>query len=360
MYSIKKSYGLDFIRVIASLLVFIPHIIINFSNNLVIVNNAYLTSIIGVEIFFCLSGYLICRQGMFIVNSKKNYIKNTLIFIIRRILRTWPTYFFALLCYAIFYKFFEKQIAYYLFFIQNLFYPMVSDTFFAVSWSICVEELFYFIFPILLALIIFFNKKIIRKSTSSNILIIMTCLLIIIITYIIRNHLIYDDWGPEVRRVAFLRLDAIAFGGLGYFFLYFLNRYKYLNITLIIISFVSITVSYYYLKKYIIESDFQTSNFLNNYIFYYFYIFSICIINLSDKLVKISKKYLRNILSELAYWSYPLYLMHILIIDLIKSLQLDNLLLNIVIIIIINFLCAFFIRKYIELPFIKIRPNFLK
>ena len=82
------------------------------------------------------------------------------------------------------------------------------------------------------------------------------------------------------------------------------------------------------MKKYIIESDFQTSNFLNNYIFYYFYIFSICIIFLSDKLVKISKKYLRNILSELAYWSYPLYLMHILIIDLIKSLQLDNLFLT--------------------------------
>ena len=217
MYSIKKSYGLDFIRVLASLLVFIPHIIINFSTNLVIVNNAYLTSIIGVEIFFCLSGYLICRQGMFIVNSKKNHIKNTFIFVIRRLLRTWPTYFFALLCYVVFYKFFEKQIAYYLFFMQNLFYPMVSNTFFAVSWSICVEELFFFIFPISLALIIFFNKKIIGNSTNSYMLIIMTCLFIIIATHIIRENLIYYDWGSEVRRVAFLRLDAIAFGGLGYF-----------------------------------------------------------------------------------------------------------------------------------------------
>ena len=52
--------------------------------------------------------------------------------------------------------------------------------------------------------------------------------------------------------------------------------------------------------------------------------------------------------------------MHILIIDLIKSLNLDNLFLNIVVIIIINFSCAYFIRKYIELPFIKIRPNFIK
>ena len=176
----------------------------------------------------------------------------------------------------------------------------------------------------------------------------------------VRENLIYNDWGAEIRRVALLRLDAIAFGGLGYFFINSLNRYKYLNITLIIMSFFSIAVSYYCLKKYIVESDFQNSNFLNNYIFYFFYIFSICVINLSDKLIKITKKYLQNILSELAYWSYPLYLMHILIIDLIKSFQLDNLLINIMIIIIINFLCAFLIRKYIELPFIKIRPNFLK
>ena len=52
MYSIKKSYGLDFIRIIASLLVFIPHIIINFSTTSVIVNTAYITSIIGVRFSF--------------------------------------------------------------------------------------------------------------------------------------------------------------------------------------------------------------------------------------------------------------------------------------------------------------------
>ena len=147
---IQKSYGLDLIRIIAALLVFIPHLIINFSSNSDYINISYIISTIGVELFFCLSGYLICRQGTYIVNSKKNYKKNTVIFIKRRILRTWPAYFFALLSYFFFYKPFEKEVILFFLFLQNLYYPMVSGSFFAVSWSICVEELFYIIFPTLL------------------------------------------------------------------------------------------------------------------------------------------------------------------------------------------------------------------
>ena len=360
MYDVNKSYGLDAIRIIASLLVFIPHIIINFSDNSIIINNAYLTSVIGVELFFCLSGYLICRQGAYIVNSKKNHFKNTYIFMIRRILRTWPTYFFVLLCYILFYKFFEKEIIYFLFFIQNLFYPMISKTFFSVSWSICVEEFFYIFFPLLLFFVITFYRKIMNKSPNSNKLIIVSCFLIILIVYITRESLIYNNWGPEVRRVAFFRIDAIAFGGLGYFLIQFLNKYKYLDIFLSAICLISLTIIYYNLKKYLLDSNSLNPSFLNNYIFYYMYSFSICIICLSDRLVRVSKQYFQNILSELAYWAYPLYLMHILIIDLIKLMEINNLALNIITIITINFLCAYLIRKYIELPFIKIRPKFLK
>ena len=102
--------------------------------------------------------------------------KNTCIFISRRVLRTWPTYFFALLCYAFFYNYFEKEIIYYLFFIQNFFYPMVSSSFFAVSWSICVEELFYIIFPILLCLTIIIYKKLTNKKLNPVFFIILPML----------------------------------------------------------------------------------------------------------------------------------------------------------------------------------------
>ena len=101
--NIQKSFGLDIIRIIAAFLVFIPHLILNFSNNLDYTNIAYVISTIGVELFFCLSGYLICQQGLSISHSKKYLLKNTFIFIKRRVLRTWPAYFFALISYIFFY-----------------------------------------------------------------------------------------------------------------------------------------------------------------------------------------------------------------------------------------------------------------
>ena len=51
--------------------------------------------------------------------------------------------------------------------------------------------------------------------------------------------------------------------------------------------------------------------------------------------------------------------MHMLVIDLIKSFNIDNLLINIFLILFINFFTAHVVRKYLELPFIKIRPKYL-
>ncbi|MBV69535.1 MAG: hypothetical protein CMJ08_07020 [Pelagibacterales bacterium] len=66
----------------------------------------------------------------------------------------------------------------------------------------------------------------------------------------------------------------------------------------------------------------------------------------------------KKIISELVYLSYPLYLMHIVIIYFVKNINFNNLIINAFIIIIINFLCAYLIRKYIKLPFLRIRPNY--
>ena len=54
--NIQKSCGLDIIRILEAFLVFIPHIILNFSNNLNYTNIAYVISTIGVELFFSILG----------------------------------------------------------------------------------------------------------------------------------------------------------------------------------------------------------------------------------------------------------------------------------------------------------------
>ncbi len=352
----QKNYSLDIIRIMAALLVFIPHLILSFSSNTAYTNNAYIISTIGVELFFCLSGYLICKQGLFIINSRKYFVRNTFIFIIRRVLRTWPAYFFALISYIFFYRYLEQEIIFYIFFLQNLFYPMVSNTFFSVSWSICVEELFYIIFPTMLCIISLVLRK---KHINSKLLIIYTCLIIISIIFLTRINLDYNDWGNEVRRVSFLRIDAIAFGGLGYFFLQRYVNYKYLKLLMLLLGASSLTFVYCYFVLYLENNSFENQIISSNLIFYNIYLFCISLIFLLDSNVKVINIFAKNILSELANWAYPIYLMHILIIDLIKNFNINNLLLNILIILFINCLMAYLIRKYLELPFLKKRPKFI-
>ena len=68
----KKHYlGLDLLRFMAALLVLISHVII--SNNVIsdgIKTHAYIVSSMAVEIFFCLSGFLICKQGLDVLKNK--------------------------------------------------------------------------------------------------------------------------------------------------------------------------------------------------------------------------------------------------------------------------------------------------
>tara|TARA_E500000178_G_scaffold182938_1_gene181425 strand:- start:2334 stop:3404 length:1071 start_codon:yes stop_codon:yes gene_type:complete len=354
--NVQKNYGLDIARIIAAFLVFIPHLILNFSNNLAYTNIAYAISTIGVELFFCLSGYLICRQGLYIATSKNFFLKNTIVFIKRRVLRTWPAYFFALISYIFFYRYLENELIFYFFFLQNLFYPMVSNTFFSVSWSICVEELFYIIFPALLCAIAFMLRKI---KIQPKLLIIFTCLIIILVIFLTRINLNYNDWGSEVRRVSFLRLDAIAFGGLSYFLFQRHANLKYLKLLVLSLGICSMILIYHYFVFYLENNSFESFIVSSNLIFYYIYLFCISVIFLLDRTIKVTNIFSKNTISELANWAYPIYLMHILIIDLIKSLNINSLLINILLILIINFFTAHIIRKYLELTFIKIRPKYL-
>jgi peptidoglycan/LPS O-acetylase OafA/YrhL len=355
---IQKSYGLDIIRILANLVVIIVHLIISFADDFNYTNYAIIIGVVSVEVFFCLSGYLVCKQGIYIVSSKNNYNKNTIIFILRRILRTWPAYFFALLSYIFFYRYFEDQVVFYLFFLQNLFYPMVSSSFFPVSWSICVEELFYLTFPFLLCFLVYFFKKTQITIFNNNLLIIFSCFLIILIVFFSRINLTYENWGNELRRVSFFRIDAIAFGGLGFFIIQKYFNFKHINLLFLLLLVSSLIILVNFFKYYIDNGNFYNTLISNNFIFYFIYIFCISLIFLFDKIIVIKKTITKNIISEIANWTYPLYLMHLLIIDLIKKINIENLFVNIFLIILLNILLAYVIRKYIELPFLKIRPKY--
>ena len=113
----------------------------------------------GVEIFFVLSGFLITGILLDTSNST-NYF---LVFYARRVLRIFPLYFFYLAIVFVGLSWWQRQhlgispwagtsIWPYLLYVENLKHPtMFNDLFLGHLWSLAVEEQFYTIWPLFVA-----------------------------------------------------------------------------------------------------------------------------------------------------------------------------------------------------------------
>ncbi|GGC69852.1 acyltransferase family protein [Undibacterium terreum] len=144
----SRLNGLDTLRAIAILLVLMYHYMKFVSSN---ANFGVLSEIgwAGVDLFFVLSGYLIGNQIFSALKSGQQL--SLKLFYIRRFLRTLPNYYVVLALYFIFplamggnpvtplWKF--------LTFTQNL--GLKSGSAFSQAWSLCIEEQFYLILPVL-------------------------------------------------------------------------------------------------------------------------------------------------------------------------------------------------------------------
>ena len=122
-----------------------------------IVINRFLGSL-GVEIFFILSGYLICKIITENDDTSINLIQKTKIFYIKRFLRIVPNYYLSIFIFFLanlygrgsINLFSDGSLIPYFSFSQNLFNadPMI----FPVAWSLSVEFWFYTLIPILIYL----------------------------------------------------------------------------------------------------------------------------------------------------------------------------------------------------------------
>ena len=196
----KRSYGLDLMRALAICLVLLAHF----------AKKIEFLGFWGVEIFFALSGFLIgdilWRSYSQTDQWNSKYLLN---FWKRRWWRTIPNYYlffivsivFALLVYGEL-PVINKLITY-LWFGQNLIWP--NETFYGVSWSLCIEEWFYLSFPALLFILAQFKLK---KTLTYSI----TLFLFIALAVTSRYILLYFHDEKGIRGITFARLDAIAYG----------------------------------------------------------------------------------------------------------------------------------------------------
>ena len=196
----------------------------------------------SVELFCILSGFLI--GTIYWDERDRNGSVDIKVFILRRIYRTVPMYyFFMVLAYIGVYITRNQEFSWtYLFFLQN--YEEIMP-FYVISWTLCVEEHFYLLMPFLVSLFLVIPKKVTVP------ILIGLFFLPIVLRFITYDEMVGVKFGYEVVgshfRYESLLLGVIISHILRYneSFFDFLKKYQYLMYlsTFLIIS------SYFFLPK---------------------------------------------------------------------------------------------------------------
>ncbi len=210
-----RVFGLDVIRAVAVLLVLLSHTCVFVCSGKVYQVIFLYAGFLGVELFFVLSGFLIgtILIGLHSAGSLQT-TRHLMDFWIRRWFRTLPNYYLILviwlvLHYAIYDQFVFSQLRYLsdLVFSQNLINE--HPGFFAVAWSLSIEEWFYLLFPIALLLS---QKWLTIGSSRSVILSIVVFMVACSVARLVVAIYGSVHWDQLVRKCVPLRLDSIVVG----------------------------------------------------------------------------------------------------------------------------------------------------
>lgn len=213
---------LDGLRFIAFLLVFVHHLPFprTWLDASEVLKKAHAFGWIGVDIFLVLSAYLLTRIA--IVEVQKTGQFDVRRFFVRRILRIWPLYYLGLLIGFFLYPGFliatgqgtiEKAAAGardhlipYAMFVGNFSYAELRNSLglYKSLWTICMEEQFYLIFPLIATIAIVGSR---RRA------ILFTVVASIVAAFLFRIYLqIAGIHYPWVWVTLLSRLDPFALG----------------------------------------------------------------------------------------------------------------------------------------------------
>jgi peptidoglycan/LPS O-acetylase OafA/YrhL len=154
-----KLFGLDHLRALAISLVFLFHYGTLFSH-------PDWTSEVGrfgwtgVDLFFVLSGYLIASQLFAKIEAGNNISIGS--FYLKRFFRIIPAYLLVVSIYFLFPFVREREalapLWKYLSFTQNLGLDLRTEGTFSHAWSLCIEEQFYLLLPLILSALAYYKK----------------------------------------------------------------------------------------------------------------------------------------------------------------------------------------------------------
>jgi len=361
----KKLYGLDNLRAVAIAFVFIYHYA-GLSNGgpqwLGFITKFGWT---GVDLFFVLSGFLISAQ-LFSQIQKDQPISFKQFFL-KRFFRIVPAYLFIVSLYFIFPFFREKEslppLWKFLTFTQNFGLNIKDFGTFSHAWSLCVEEHFYLLLPILLSVLQF--GKIINKSywlliglfIAGFIFRIYSFNNLYLSTINAPNSSIY--WYQYVYYPTYNRLDGLLVGvAIAGIYIFYQSAWKkvapYGNWS-IILGIAILTSSYFLCYD---QKTFSASILGFPLVALGYGCLVIGAISPNSFLYKLNSK----LLSLIATLSYALYLVHKGIIHLthyfLDSYHLDTSLVFFIAVFICLFI-VFAIHLIIEKPFLRLRNKII-
>ena len=292
-------------------------------------------SLLFVELFFVLSGFVLYPQLIKVLNNKKNLI----IFYKRRWIRTLPLYFVMLIIVsALTNELLSGDFFKYLFFVQKVYPNFISNDYYPVAWSLSIEELFYLIFPVLL---LYFNKSNFIKNT------IIVFFTLLILKFIFNNN--FDS--NFFRTGTMLRFDAILLGFLLRHFYYKLIKFNFS----IVIAFLVLSFLYYIFQNYIVtHQEENETKYIFILILQSLSVLLLILFTFLEPLIKTNL--VKNFSLLISKQTYSIYLMHIILIYLLEKMDLTWLSINFIYILSL-FLFSILIFNYIEKPLLSLRPK---
>ena len=331
MFNFTYKENIQFLRALSVLLVFLYHL------NFEIFNKGYL----GVDIFFVISGFVI-TQSIFL-NIEKNNGFNIIYFFKKRILRIIPNLIFILSVVFLFYQFFGPNNLslwndfvtsilgfsnlYFLFADKGYFYN-IFDNPFAHTWSLGVEEQFYFLYPFV---IFFLFRNVNNFKKNIKIFLILLCLIIL-------SSLLFSIYYSLNNSDLSFYFSPLRFWELGWgCFLFLIEKKIPKNQSIRNLSFLLLIL--------VIFSDFNIAYIINN----------ILVILFAGLFIVTSrKKFILTNYSTLLFGkiSYSFYLWHLPIIFFI-NFYFESFLIQTLISFLVSFILSLLTYQFIEKPFME-------
>jgi peptidoglycan/LPS O-acetylase OafA/YrhL len=364
----SRLNGLDTLRAIAILLVLIFHYRTVVSSELLF---GFITRIgwVGVDLFFVLSGYLIGDQILRAYSNRESFsFKN---FYARRLLRTLPNYYVVFSLYLVLPTLlngtYTAPVWQFFSFTQNL--DMRPGETFTHSWSLCVEEQFYLLFPLIAFLALGKTHRALKLW-----MVLSVCFFGTMLTraYMLTTHgganISSMDYYEFIYYPSYSRFDELLPGIAialvkNYHQSVFEKLRRHGNIIFVASLISTGTVCYLFLNL-AYHPDTGTSSWIP--------IIGYSLLSLSFALLVLAAlsphAWLHQLkipaAADLAIWSYAIYLIHkplyLLLMPPVKSLGIStDGYLGMGIIVFISSFCGWVLFKLVETPFMKLRERWV-